>query len=68
MASRLGVGYMLFVDSKPMAANESLEVVKQVARAYIPNMVPLRIEGMAAPAPTRVWNYDHGLQEWVERG
>ena len=67
MESRLIIGFMVYVNDEPKGVRESLIEAKYYADHYKPNRAALRIESMAAPAPTRFWNYDYSLEEWVER-
>lgn len=67
MESELVMGYVFYVDGKPTAVGKSLEETKRLAEEHMAGNRPLRIESMVAPAPSQTWNYDYGIQKWVER-
>ena len=67
MESRLLMGYQVYVDDKPIGVRESLKEAKQLAEQHMIKKLPLRIESMVAPAPSRFWNYDYDIGQWVER-
>lgn len=52
MESRLVMGFMVYVDDKPLDVRESLKEAKELAEQHIANKLPVRIESMVAPAPT----------------
>jgi len=58
---------MVYVDGKPIGARDSLEESKQLAEEHKTNRLPLSIESMVAPAPSRTWNYDYDIGQWVEQ-
>lgn len=60
-------GYLLYVDADPSVMQDTLDAAKRAAAEHIVNNCRLRIESFAAPAPSRVWIYDHDVADWVEQ-
>lgn len=66
MESRRIMGFVVYVDDKPLDVRESLDEAKKLAEQHKSDKPPLRIESMVAPAPTRFWYYDYDIGQWVE--
>ena len=59
--------YLLHVDDLPVGSAESFEEAKSHAATYLQSKLPLRIESLVAPAPSRTWVYDYELDDWAEQ-
>ena len=66
MESRLVLEYVLYVSGKATAVVQTLEEAQIAAGQFLSRTAPLRIESAVAPAPTRTWNYDCEIRQWVE--
>ena len=67
MNSGLVDGYILNVDDKLVSVSETLEKAQEVAKDYMSNKSSLRIlHSPASITPTRNWNYDYDIAQWVE--
>ncbi len=65
--TQIPIKYMLYVSDNPETVCESLAEAQEVAKRYMSDNQTLRIESMAAPAPTRIWIYNYETQAWVEQ-
>ena len=66
MEIQLVFGYVLHVNGEPTSVGQSLEEAKASAVRYVASGATLQINSAMAPAPSRTWNYDHELGQWVE--
>jgi len=60
------MGYVLYANDKPIGTSDSLDQAKANATGYVQPGRPLRIESFVAPAPSRTWTYDYGIDDWIE--
>jgi len=67
MESELIMGYIVYVDGTATKVGRSLDEAKRLGEEFMFKKCSLRIESAVAPAPTRVWNYDYNVPDWVER-
>ena len=65
--TRLAVAYILYVDSQPQNPCESFQAATNAASTFLHTTAPLKIQTMAGPAPSRTWNYDYSVAQWIER-
>jgi hypothetical protein len=56
--------FVLYVDGQQRLAADSLQQAMDAAEEFIPSGLPLRIEHFTAPAPTKLWHYDHSTTRW----
>lgn len=66
MESQLVFGYVLNVNGQPTSVGLSLDEAKNMAVPHMAQHATLQINSAVAPAPTRTWNYDYSIQQWVE--
>jgi len=63
------LGFVLYVNNQTKAIGVPLEEAQRLAGPYIREKRPprLRIESAGEMSSWRVWRYDHGTRQWVER-
>jgi hypothetical protein len=66
MESQLVFGFVLHVDGRPASVGLSFDEAKVLATPHIANNEALQIISSVAPAPSRIWNYDYAVHQWVE--
>jgi hypothetical protein len=66
METELIMGYILYADGKAVSVGRTLDEAQAAAGQYLSQTAKLQIQSAVAPAPTRTWNYDYTIQQWVE--
>lgn len=59
--------YMLRENDAPLGVFDSLESAKAAAASERNEKSIYQIESLAALARSRIWIYDHKLNDWVEQ-
>lgn len=61
------VAYVLIVEGNPVGMFDTLELAQTDARAHISASKSVRIESLAAPAPSEAWIYAPEVSGWVHQ-
>jgi hypothetical protein len=68
MSMEPALGFVLYVNNRAAAFGSSLGLAQKLAERFVCDEPPprLRIESVAALAPSQIWNYDYAAGLWGE--